>query len=418
MGSFQIQWLTKRFGSIPKFWSTVPLDDLFEERRETSSDTTKYPLHSLIIGLGIVPKTDRYNRAFLLRDEEGNQYKLVYPGDFVFNPMNLRFGAIAYSRCESVVAVSAYYNVLKPRKSKFDTQYLYELLVSYPMVDLYDLVAIGSLIEKRRVHWSEFRKLVVPLPPLDEQKAIGAVIRNGDKAIALTEQLIAAKQQRKKALMQQLLTGRVRFPEFEGKEWREVRLGDLGETYSGLAGKSKDDFGQGKPYIPYLNIYNNWAIDPEQMDYVSIEDGERQNRVKYGDIFFSTSSETPQEVGMSSVLLNHLEEAYLNSFCYGFRLKDFANLLPEYAVYLLRGEDFRHAMHYLAQGATRYNLTKRYLLEASLRLPPLAEQRKIAKVLSACDREIDLLTQKLDALQRQKKGLMQQLLTGRTRVKV
>ena len=74
MGSFQIQWLTKRFGSIPKSWSTVPLGDLFEERRETSSDTTKYPLHSLIIGLGIVPKTDRYNRAFLLRDEEGNQY--------------------------------------------------------------------------------------------------------------------------------------------------------------------------------------------------------------------------------------------------------------------------------------------------------------------------------------------------------
>ena len=86
MGSFQIQWLTKRFGSIPKFWSTAPLGDLFEERRETSSDTTKYPLHSLIIGLGIVPKTDRYNRAFLLRDEKGNQYKLVYPGDFVFKP--------------------------------------------------------------------------------------------------------------------------------------------------------------------------------------------------------------------------------------------------------------------------------------------------------------------------------------------
>ena len=153
-----------------------------------------------------------------------------------------------------------------------------------------------------------------------------------------------------------------RVREFAGQAWREVRLGDLGETYSGLRGKSKDDFGEGKAYIPYLNIYNNWVIDPEQMDYVLVENGERQSRVKYGDIFFTTSSETPHEVGMSSVLLDDVREAYLNSFCYGFRLKEFTSLLPEYAAHLLRGEDFRHAMHYLAQGATRYNLTKRYLL--------------------------------------------------------
>lgn len=247
---------------------------------------------------------------------------------------------------------------------------------------------------------------------------MGDIFEVWDEAIALTERRIEAARQHKKGLMQRLLTGRVRFPGFEGKEWQEVRLGDLGETYSGLSGKSKGDFGQGKPYIPYLNIYTNWAIDPGQMDYVSIEDGEHQSRVRYGDIFFTTSSETPHEVGMSSVLLDHLEDVYLNSFCYGFRLKDFNSLLPEYAVYLLRGEDFRHAMHYLAQGATRYNLTKRYMLKAPLRLPPLAEQRKIAQVLSTCDREIDLLTRKRDALQRQKKGLMQRLLTGQVRVEV
>lgn len=264
----------------------------------------------------------------------------------------------------------------------------------------------------------DFKRFRFALPPLSEQRKITEILGTWDEAIALTERRIEAARQRKKGLMQRLLTGRVRFSEFVGEGWREVAVGDLGETYSGLRGKSRDDFGQGKPYIPYLNIYNNWTIDPEQMDYVSIEDGERQNRVKYGDILFTTSSETPDEVGMSSVLLNHLGETYLNSFCCGFRLNDFSQLLPEYAVYLLRGEDFRHAMHYLAQGATRYNLPKRYLLEASLRLPPLAEQYKIAKVLSTCDREIELLAQERAALQRQKKDLMQRLLTGRVRVEV
>src|SRR5690606_29055719 len=103
-------------------------------------------------------------------------------------------------------------------------------------------------------------------------------------------------------------------------EWKEIELGNLGQTYSGLSGKTKEDFGSGKPYIPYLNIFSNSKINPNALELVEISPTERQNRVQHGDIFFTTSSETIEEVGMTSVLLNDLGEVYLNSFCFGFRL--------------------------------------------------------------------------------------------------
>lgn len=161
--------------------------------------------------------------------------------------------------------------------------------------------------------------------------------------------------------MQQLLSGKKRFPafvsayanapadkkasaskrEFQELKWKDYRLGDLGKTYSGLTGKSKEDFGKGSPYIPYLNIFNNSRIDIGHFDYVSISPEEKQSAVRNGDIFFTASSETPDEVGMASVLLDNLENTYLNSFCFGFRLHNFYILLPEFARFYLRGQKFR-----------------------------------------------------------------------------
>ncbi|MDR6921089.1 restriction endonuclease S subunit, partial [Chryseobacterium sp. 2987] len=98
------------------------------------------------------------------------------------------------------------------------------------------------------------------------------------------------------------------------QDWERKKLGEIGETYSGLSGKTKEDFGTGKPYIQYKQVFDNSKIDISRFDYVRINETENQNRVKYGDILFTTSSETPEEIGMSSVLLDEIDELYLNSF--------------------------------------------------------------------------------------------------------
>ena len=121
---------------------------------------------------------------------------------------------------------------------------------------------------------------------------------------------------------------------------------------------------------------------------------------------------------MSSVLLSGVDEVYLNSFCFGFRLYDFSVLLPVFAAQYFRGDAFRSIIKVLAQGATRYNLSKNNLLKCRLSLPSITEQTAIAEILSAADRETDLLRQDIEQEKQKKKALMQLLLTGIVRVRV
>ena len=269
-----------------------------------------------------------------------------------------------------------------------------------------------------RAEWDYVSKIPILIPPLAEQKKIAEVLGLWDKAIEKQSQLIEQLTLRKRGLMQQLLTAKRRLPGFSGL-WKKVRLGDIGDTYNGLSGKNKDDFEHGNAqFIPYINVFSNERIDITKLGCVQIEPNEQQNTVKYGDIFFTVSSETPDEVGMASVLLEHLDNTYLNSFCFGYRLNDFSTLNLFFAAYLFRTEHFRNYMFVLAQGSTRFNISKKEVMKHKIGLPTIEEQTAIAQVLTAADREIELTQQKLELLRQQKRGLMQQLLTGKKRVKI
>lgn len=268
----------------------------------------------------------------------------------------------------------------------------------------------------------QVKEISVLIPSFEEQNKIAQILSTWDQAILATEKLLENSQKQKKALMQQLLIGKKRLLDENGvsfgEDWSEYSLGNLGNTFTGLTGKTKDDFGSGVPYITYMNIFKNSRIDINQVDYVIVKEDENQNSVRYGDIFFTTSSETAEEVGMSSVLLEEVERLYLNSFCFGFRLNNFKILLPQFAAYILRSNNIRKQISILGQGATRYNLSKNQLMKLILKLPTIAEQKKIAEILTLSDQEIETLQKKLDCLKQEKKALMQQLLTGKKRVKV
>ena len=276
--------------------------------------------------------------------------------------------------------------------------------------------AIGTTV--LGIQGKELHNMYIPIPSLEEQQKIADILSTWDKAIKLKEKLIEQKKLQKKGLMQKLLTGEVRLPGFEG-EWKEVRLGEIGKTYSGLSGKTAEDFGKGgKPYIPYKTIFDDSKIDLNKIDYVYIGEDEKQNSAKYGDIFFTASSETPDEVGMSSVLLDDVDEIYLNSFCFGYRLNNFDVLIPEFARYLFRSDGFRRKIFSLAQGSTRFNISKNEVMKIKVCIPSVDEQKEIATILFDFDKEIKLLQKEVDVLKEQKKGLMQLLLTGKVRVKV
>jgi type I restriction enzyme S subunit len=199
-----------QIGVIPKDWDLKSINELFEERVEKSSNTSKYPIHSLTIDNGITHKTERYERSFLLKNKEKNEYRLVYPNDFVYNPKNLRFGALARSKLDKTVSISAYYNIITLKNANNDISYFEKLLKSERMINLYNRISTGSLVEKRRVHLSQFLKIKIPVPSIKEQQKIASVLGAADEEIELlTKQLDAVKKQ-KRGLMQKLLTGKIR----------------------------------------------------------------------------------------------------------------------------------------------------------------------------------------------------------------
>ena len=210
----------------------------------------------------------------------------------------------------------------------------------------------------------------------------------------------------------------LRFPEFiKTKGWEIILIGNIGETYGGLTGKNKTDFGYGEKYVTYKQVYNNSSVNIAHCDFVCINSSEKQNLVKFGDILFTQSSETPEEVGISSVMLNETNEAiYLNSFCFGLRPFDLKKISPYFSKYLFRSQIFRDRIIPLAQGITRFNISPTKFKTIKIPIPTSiyndqenTEQQKIADCLSSLDDLIEATTKKVEALKEHKKGLMQRL---------
>ncbi len=257
----------------------------------------------------------------------------------------------------------------------------------------------------------------VILPPTStEQSRIATALSDVDDLIATLKKLIEKKRNIKQGVMQELLSGKRRLPGFSDK-WVEKKVGIIGNTYNGLSGKTKEDFGVGESqYITFLNVLNNPVIDTSIFEQVNILPNERQNKAIQGDIFFNTSSETPEEVGICSYLDNEIDNLYLNSFCFGFRITD-SEVDGHFLAYFWRSRRGREIMTMLAQGSTRFNLSKSLFKESSILIPPTKkEQIAIVNVISDMDSEISMLELRLTKYQSLKQGMMQQLLTGKIRL--
>lgn len=200
------------------------------------------------------------------------------------------------------------------------------------------------------------------------------------------------------------------------EDWEVKTLGEVGHTFNGLSGKTKEDFGKGSAsYVTFLNVLNNPVINTAILGRVSVEEGERQNAIKKGDLLFNTSSETPLEVGISSTFQSDMQNVYLNSFCFGFRIDD-KECDSIFLAYFFRGCENRMRIASLANGVTRFNLSKKKFVNARFAFPPLAEQGAIAGALGDVDGLISALRKLIGKKRAVKQGVMQELLSGKRRL--
>lgn len=217
-----------RFPEFTDGWLKQTFGDYIIEHSDKTSDKTKYPLYSLTIEEGVVPKSERYEREFLIT-KEGDSYKIVPEKAFVYNPMNLRFGALKVNHEEFPVSVSGYYNVFSIRNEEV-VGFWENYLVSPKMLNYYFSIATGSLIEKLRVHFSQFVKIEKYLPSILEQEKIAKFFSEIDKKIEQQQIIISDYENMKKGLLQKIFNQEIRFKNDNGTnfpEWKRKKIGDL-----------------------------------------------------------------------------------------------------------------------------------------------------------------------------------------------
>jgi len=394
-----------KVGVIPDEWEEVLLSSFVNEKIIYCNDE-KINLGSLTIEKGVIPKPTQYKREHLVKDIN-NAYKLIGLNDFAYNPMNLRFGALALYTNRKLLKVSAYYNIFDVDKKIVDIDYIYSYLKSERIMSYYNRMAIGSLEEKKRVHFKEFKKFIFPIPPLKEQKKIAKILTTWDNAISKQEELIKAKEQLKKGFMQKLLSGEVRFDGFSG-EWESIKLGKIGNISTGTTPSTKiiEYYKNGTiPWITPTDITNKKDIYTSNKLLTDI--GLKKGRlIKKNSLLVTCIA----SIGKNTILrIDGSCNQQINAICVNKNNDiDFLYYLIEYNKNVL--------IRYAGQGGMMM-LNKSDFSNLKFLFPLLQEQQKIAQVLSTADKEIELLKNKLENLKKQKKGLMQRLLSGEVRVK-
>lgn len=253
------------------------------------------------------------------------------------------------------------------------------------------------------------RDMTILIPNnIKEQKLIADTLTNIDNLIDSLQKIIEKKEKIKNQVMIELLSG-------NNEELKTISLSQIGYTYNGLSGLNSSNFVEGdKKYITFLNVLNNPVVKEELFE--KFHSDKTQNSVKKGDLFFNTSSETPEEVAMCATIDYDVDNVYLNSFCFGFRITD-QSVNNIYLSYYFRSIYGRNIMRTIAQGSTRFNLPKEKFLNYEIQVPlDINKQKEISKTLLNMDKEIEQLNFKLEKYKKIKEGMMEDLLTGKVRL--
>ena len=407
-------YVSKNHQLRPADWKYEKIGKYLVPYDEFSNDTEAYPL-ATSSRQGLMLQSEYYSDQRY--EETTGGFHVVPVGYVTYRHMSdddiFRFNV---NKMGQPVLVSPEYPVFTTT-GELDQ----ELLVAY-LNGMKEFQAFCSAQKKgstrTRMYFHRLGEFTIPIPSITEQQKIAEILKACDRMIELKQRKIDELNKLKQVCLLEMFPQKGqtipqrRFPGFSAP-WEQRKLGEMGQTYTGLSGKTKDDFGHGQArFVTYMNVFSNPISNPEMTEPIEIDS--KQNEVEVGDVFFTTSSETPEEVGMSSILLEKRGKTYLNSFCFGFRPSE--KIDSYYLAYMLRSESARAKITLLAQGISRYNISKNKVMEIAVSLPSLDEQKMIGQYFSHLDNLITLHQRELAEVGKYKKALMQLLLTGLVRV--
>ena len=397
-------------GMLPTGWQKLSLEKCLniEARKAYIQDNQEYDLVTVKRSRGGVIRREHLKG----KDISVKSQFYIKEGDFLISKRQIVHGACGLVPKElSGSIVSNEYCVLTG-KSGFYLPYMEFLSESLYFQQTCFHSSIGVHIEKMIFKLDSWFKWPFNIPPLSEQKRIVKILSTWDKAISVTEKLLANSQQQKKALMQQLLTGKKRLLDENGVrfsgEWEVVRLKQL------IHEEKKRNRDNHIQRVLSVTNHSGFVLPEEQFSKrVASEDVSTYKIVKKNQYGYNPSR---LNVG-SFARLDNYDEGVLSPMYVVFSINH-ERLNSDYFLNWMSSNEAKQRIAGSTQGSVRDSVGFDALCSFSFSLPTLMEQQKIAAVLSAADAEMSMLEKKLACLKEEKKALMQQLLTGKRRVNV
>ena len=398
-----------KLGIAPMEWMDCTLGDILTQRKTLMCVSEDAPLLSFTIEEGVIdPKNKKSNkRDFLIKDMATKKFALTEVGDIIYNPANLKFGAIHRNNLKRGVVSPIYGIFYGAPNSKFMGYFLHD----QRFIDYAKTYTEGSVEKLKTLSADAFLKLKVTLPSLPEQKRITEILERCDRIIELKQALLKEKHHQKQWLMMKLLdpNSGVRVSGFTESEWRSCCLGDVTDIYSG-----------GTPDTETAEFWNGnvlWCTPSE---------------ITCSGKYIDRTETTISELGLqksSAVLMPAGSVLMCSRATIGPRViakvpiatnQGFKNFIckqtldNEFLYYAL--ETILPDLLKKAAGNTFKEVSKADVAKSTIEIPVLEEQQAIASRLIAADKEIELVAQELEAWQQKKKAMMQLLLTGLVRV--
>ena len=375
-----------RFKEFTDEWQKVKISSFVNESKRKTGDIKKYPLWSLTIENGVTPKTDRYERSFLVKKEDN--YKIVYPNYYVYNPMNAHLGAIARNKSDKSISVSGYYDIFSINNDYYGFYDNY--FISPVMFKKYKLISSGSLLEKQRVHYSQFKELKIYLPSDKEQEKIAKLLSLLDKKIALQTKKIETLKLFKKGLLNELL---------KCNSCSKIPLKHIlkeRKEYSTKAGN-----------LPHVTLSKNGIEEKTERynrDFLVKSKNKKYKTTKIYDLCYN-----PANLKFGVICLNTYGSAIFSPIYVTFEINHKFN--PLYIGYYVTQQNFINSARKYEQGTVyeRMAVAPEDFLKMNIWVPNKHIQDKFSTILISMDTKLKKENEKLKKLEALKKGFMQNM---------
>ena len=414
----------KEYQDIPEDWSLVRLDQIAEINPRKSKkvlqngelvDVTPETSVTFLAMKDVSESAKILNRQDKLYAEVEKGYTSFKEEDILVAKITPCFengkGAWAKGLSNGIGFGTTEFHVIRPNE-EINKKWLNYITSSYYFRKRGELNMQGSAGQKR-IPTDFVKSYRLPKPPKNEQDQIAKTISTCEETISKTEKLINAKKRYKKGLMQRLLSGRVRFPEFEGEDWVEVKLG---EVFDRVTEKNETELVKNvltisaqDGLVSQTDYYNKSVASKDLSNYIVLNRGEFAYNKSYSEGYPLGAIKR----------LDDYEQGVLSPLYICFKLTS-DKVDSDFITHFFEYGGLNHGIYKIAREGARnhglLNVSVKDFFEIDLKLPSRKEQVKIAMLLNEASKEIELLETQLDKYKNQKKGLMQQLLTGKVRV--